>query len=376
MTILTHIQKHQLGLVFRHGDLVRVLEPGTAFVPGRIFGQDQILVFDKLDTQLRHRKLDALLLEPAIVEHVHVVDVADDQRALVWKDGRLGWILGSGRHAFWKEPARIEVETFDVTSPRFVHPRLAAVMAHEDAGRFLLAIRVETHARVLVFVDGELLENVGPGRHVFWQGQGYVKFQEVDLREKVLEIAGQDIMTSDRVTLRLTLIVTVKVVDPVAATSVVVDHEQAVYRAAQLALRSAVGARTLDELLVSKDDVGAEVREAVRLRAAEFGVEVRGVGVRDVVLPGDMKDILNQVIQARKEAEANLIRRQEETAAARSQANTARLLRDNPVLVRMKELEALQQILAGTKATFVLGSGDLGEQVKSLLAGARNGDDD
>ena len=95
---------------------------------------------------------------------------------------------------------------------------------------------------------------------------------------------------------------------------------------------------------------------------------VESVGLRDVILPGDMKTILNEVILAQKQSEANLIRRREETAAARSQANTARLLAENPVLARMKELEALQGILEGTKATFVLGSGELGGQLKSLLA--------
>src|SRR5262249_1433394 len=108
-------------------------------------------------------------------------------------------------------------------------------------------------------------------------------------------------------------------------------------------------------------------------RAAEFGVAIASIGVRDIVLPGDMKTILNQVIEAQKQAEANLIRRREETAAARSQANTARLLAENPVLLRMKELEALEAILKGSKATFVLGPGDLGNQVKALVAGKDDG---
>jgi regulator of protease activity HflC (stomatin/prohibitin superfamily) len=82
-----------------------------------------------------------------------------------------------------------------------------------------------------------------------------------------------------------------------------------------------------------------------------------------------MKTILNQVIEAQKQAEANLIRRREETAAARSQANTAKLLAESPVLLRMKELESLQAILSGAKVTFVLGQGDLGQQVRSLVAG-------
>ena len=101
---------------------------------------------------------------------------------------------------------------------------------------------------------------------------------------------------------------------------------------------------------------------------AEFGLVVRGVGLRDIILPGDMKTILNQVIEAQKQAEANLIRRREETAAARSQANTAKLLADNPVLARMKELEALTEILAGAKTTFIFGQGEVGEQIRRLVA--------
>jgi regulator of protease activity HflC (stomatin/prohibitin superfamily) len=97
-------------------------------------------------------------------------------------------------------------------------------------------------------------------------------------------------------------------------------------------------------------------------------VAVRNVGLRDIILPGDMKLLLNQVIAAQKEAEANLIRRREETAAARSQANTAKLLAENPQLARLKELEMLKEVLAGTSATFVFGEGDLSTQVRSLVA--------
>src|SRR4029077_13246863 len=103
-------------------------------------------------------------------------------------------------------------------------------------------------------------------------------------------------------------------------------------------------------------------------RAGEFGVEVLGVGLRDIILPGDMKLILNQVIAAEKQAEANLIKRREETAAARSQANTAKLLAENPILARMKELELLQEILAGSKATFVFGNGNVADQIRGLIA--------
>src|SRR5205823_12571304 len=133
----------------------------------------------------------------------------------------------------------------------------------------------------------------------------------------------------------------------------------ALYREAQLALRAAVGAKQLDALLADKESVGAEVRDALTKRAAELGISVKSVGLRDIILPGDMKTLLNQVIAATKEAEANLIRRREETAQVRSQANTAKLLADNPALLRLREMELLKDVLVSAKATFVFGSGDL-----------------
>jgi len=163
------------------------------------------------------------------------------------------------------------------------------------------------------------------------------------------------------------LLVTWQVLDALKAVSVVSDHAQALYRESQIVLRAAVGARTIDALLADKETVGAEVRNALASRAAEFGVAVRSVGLRDIILPGEMKSILNQVITAQKQAEANLIRRREETAAARSQANTARLLAENPVLHRMKELEALQEMLAGAKTTFVFGEGDMLGRIRGLI---------
>ena len=179
-------------------------------------------------------------------------------------------------------------------------------------------------------------------------------------------MAGQEIITSDKVTLRVNLLVNWQVTDPVLGATVVSDVAQALYREAQLVLRAAVGTRTLDALLADKESVGAEVRAALSARAAELGVTVKSVGLRDIILPGDMKTLLNQVIAAQKEAEANLVRRREETAQVRSQANTAKLLADNPALLRLREMELLKDVLAAAEATFVFGPGDLAEQVRGL----------
>jgi regulator of protease activity HflC (stomatin/prohibitin superfamily) len=223
---------------------------------------------------------------------------------------------------------------------------------------------------VLWYVDGELRGRLATGRHAFWKNVASVRAVPADLREQVADVAGQEIMTSDKVSLRVNLLVTYQITDPVKAGTVVTDASQALYRESQLALRAAVGTRSLDQLLSDKEAVGSMVREAITSRASEFGITVRSVGLKDIVLPGDMKAILNQVIEAEKRAQAESIKRREETAAARSQANTAKLLAENPALARLKELEALQEILKGTTATFVLGPGDVYQQVRSLVAGS------
>jgi len=189
----------------------------------------------------------------------------------------------------------------------------------------------------------------------------------VDLRETMLDIAGQEIMTADKVTLRLNAVVTYRVADAHKALSAADDARQALYREAQLALRAVVGGRELDQFLADKDAVAKELETMVRQRVAALGLEVISVGIRDVILPGDMKDLMNKVTEAKKAAEANLIVRREETAAMRSQANTAKVLEGNPTLMRLRELEVLEKVATSGKLNVVLGEKGLAERVVNLL---------
>ena len=369
MLTKVRIKKHERGLLFRYGDFLRLLEPGTYRLWTRLYSRQraEIQVYDTLATKFEHPLLDVIAAREDVREALEIVDLKDDERGLVWKDDRLAYIVGPGRHAFWKTANRIAVEVFNVRDTRLVHPRLKAILNFPGALQHLDAVWVEPHERTALFLDGELVEVLQPGAYAFWKRAGRPTWKSVDLRERLADVAGQEIMTSDKVTLRVNLLVTYQVSDVLKAVTVVGDYEQTLYREAQLVLRAAIGGRNLDSLLSDKDAVGEEVRRSLTARAAEFGLTVRSAGLRDVILPGEMKAILNQVIAAEKQAQANLIKRREETAAARSQANTARLLAENPALARIKELEALQDILAGVKATFVLGPGDLAGQVRSLI---------
>jgi hypothetical protein len=327
MVMKVRIRKHERGLRFRYGEFQSILQPRLQGYRlwSRLWSatRDAVEVVNTQHTQFTHPQLELLLCEPQLREELQVIELSDSQRAIIWRDGRLYAIVGPGRHAFWKRPYTLSVEVFSVDELRLVHPKIEAILQHPEASRWLEGVEVESHEEVLLFRNGQLIQRLEQGKHIFWRGVGRVKWKSVDRREQTADVAGQEIMTSDKVTLRVNLLVTYQVSDAVKAVSVVSDHAQSLYREAQIALRAAVGTRTIDALLADKEAIGAEVQAVLSRRCAEFGITVRSVGLKDIILPGDMKAILNQVITAQKQAEANLIKRREETAAARSQANTA-----------------------------------------------------
>jgi regulator of protease activity HflC (stomatin/prohibitin superfamily) len=214
---------------------------------------------------------------------------------------------------------------------------------------------VAAHEAGLKFRDGRFVEVLTPGAYRLARWLVKEEIKTVDLRLRTLVLQGQEMLTLDKVSIRITMLAKLKVVDPAVAVLKVDDYVSQLYGDVQLALRDAVGALELDAAIGQKGRLGDMVVAVVKPKALAYGVELVEAGVRDVILPGDMKAILNQVMEARKRAEAALILRREEVAATRSLANTAELLAKNPTLMKLKELEALEKVAArGT--TLVIGA--------------------
>ena len=193
-----------------------------------------------------------------------------------------------------------------------------------------------------------------------------VSVEVVDTRLQALEVSGQEMLTKDKVSLRINLAASYRIVEAVKARIEHKDIGQHLYRELQFGLRQAVGARELDALLANKGELDDIVFNHVRAQMAEQGLEVKSVGVKDIILPGEMKDILNKVVEVQKASEANVIRRREETAATRSLLNTAKLMDSNPTLLRMKELEVLEKVTEKIDQITVYGGldGVLNELIK------------
>jgi regulator of protease activity HflC (stomatin/prohibitin superfamily) len=360
------ILAHHVGLQFRDDDFVGALEPGTHFFfdPMR---RVEVAVASLRGPWIVHDKLDVIVQSGLLGDRAIVWDLRDHERALVWIDGRFSGILGPGLHAAWAAPRKVRYEVVDARAVRFAHPSLPAMARRAGVEAFLELHEVPPHHAGLLFIDGAYADTLAPGQYATWRYVAAVKLQCVDLRETLHDVVGQDLMTADKVTLRLNLVVLTRVVDPLRGASTVDDLKQAIYREAQLALRAVVGERTLDTFLTDKDAVARELAQRLRPRAAALGVEVPSAGVRDVILPGEMKELLNRVTEAKTAAEADLIARREETAAVRSQLNTARMLQENPTLMRLRELEVLEKIAASGKLNVVLGEKGLTDRVLNAL---------
>ncbi len=362
------VRKEERGLLFRDGSFERVLAPGVHWLVDPL-RQARVDVASVREVFLKSAALDVIARSGALGREAEVLDLRDDERALVFVDGRFEAVLKPGLHVVWTVFRKVDVERLDARASggRLEHPKLSAILGSPTAALALDVLNVEAGQSGLVFRDGRLDATLGPGTYAFWKGIGRVKLQSVDRRERVLDLSGQEIMTSDKVTLRLNAVVTYRVADPVKAVTSTGDLEQSLYREAQLALRAVIGTRDLDALLADRDGASGTLASLVRERAAAFGLEVVTLGIRDVVLPGEMKDLFNKVTEAKKAAEATLITRREETAAMRSQANTARLLEGNPMLMRLRELEALEKVAGKAKLSVVLGEKGLTDQVVRLV---------
>ncbi len=331
------VAPHQRAVVKKNGQLIRWLEPGLH----RLWFAGPRVQVEHFDLDLGYApwtpELQAILPEGA----AELLDVTAEQLALLRCDGLPAHCLLPGRYLIWQLRRQVQVQLHDTGALRSEIPAAFQPLVPRS---HLQVLRVKPHERCLVYVDGQLADQLEEGVHALNALDRQLRFELADLREQELQITGQEVMTGDKVSLRVNLIVKFRVTDPVASTHAVADLRDALYSEAQLIARRTVAGAKVDELLERRVEAAGAMSQELAQRAQGWGVEVLALDLKDVVLPGEMKLILNQVIEAEKRAAANVIARREETAATRSLANTARMLQSSPVLMRLKELEAMKEM--------------------------------
>jgi regulator of protease activity HflC (stomatin/prohibitin superfamily) len=346
---LIQVSESEMALLYEQGNFVRPLEPGDYGF--WTFGRKvSVRNFDRTQPAPNF-PLEEVLIEnhpEFVAAYCEAVQLGVREVAIARHRGKAIAVLPPcSRKLFWKGVA---VEAIDINADSKLPARLVEELVSglpdvlQMSYESLHMQEVKAQHIGLLYVDGAFQSTLPAGLHVWWVFGRSIQTETVDLRLQTVEVSGQEILTKDKVPLRLNLTAGYRITNPVRAKTELSDIESFVYKELQFALRGAVGTRSLDALLEDKGIIDASVADYIRQRTTEYGIEIESVGVKDIILPGEIKSILSKVVEAEKAAQANVIRRREETAATRSMLNTAKVMEDNPVALRLKELEILERI--------------------------------
>lgn len=357
------IQAYQVGLVFENRKLTKVLQEGVYW----ILGKKEVQIFEMKQSFVAPIELSILLENEVLANLLEVVEIADNEMALYFANGLFKEVLLTGRYAFWKGYAKNEFTKVDMSKVEITEDIPLSVLENVKVRPYTKRFQVMHYEKGLLFVNGSLVKELQAGTFYFWNNAISVEVKTVDIRQQQMEISGQEILTKDKAALRINFFAKYQVFDIMKALVVNKEAEKQLYIALQLALRAFVGNATLDELLSKKESIVETIIAATKITITELGMHVLDAGIRDIILPGEMKDIMNQVLMAEKKAQANSIMRREETAATRSLLNTAKLMEENEMLWKLKEMEYIEKVADRIGEITIAGGGNITEQLKTIF---------
>jgi regulator of protease activity HflC (stomatin/prohibitin superfamily) len=359
------INAYQTGLVFKNGNLIEILKEGKHW----IYGNKSVEVYDmKSLFKANSDDLTLLLKNENLKSMLEVVEVKDGEIVLVFENGIFKEVLNVGQYAFWKGILNRDFQKMDLTKVEITEKITKTILENMKLKNFTRKFVVTNQYKGLLLIDGKLTKILEAGTYYFWNNEISVEVKAIDVRMQQMEIAGQELLTKDKAMLRINFYVRFQVENIEKALMENKEYDKQLYILMQLALREFVGALTLDELLLKKDSVGKEILENLGNKAEELGLKASDAGIRDVILTGEMKEIMNQVLIAEKKAQANSIMRREETASTRSLLNTAKLMEENEVLWKLKEMEYMEKIADKIGDITVSGNSNIVSQLKEIFA--------
>lgn len=354
---------YQMGLVFRKDHFIDALPSGKYWIRWK----DQLITYDMSKEFVPLCELNILLKNSVLQEKLEIVEVQDHQMALVYQEGNFLKVLEPGRHAFWRGVVKYDFQLLDLRQLEVPTTLDKKLLQDAALAPFLHIISIPASATGLLTVDGELVKQLQAGVYYFWKNEKQIQVEIVDLRQQQIEVSGQEILTKDKASIRINFFVQYQVVDAEQALLKNKDYDRQFYILVQLALREYVGTLSLDDLLAKKDRVESFVREQTQEGAKSLGLKVLYAGLRDIILPGDVREIMNQVLVAQKQAQANIITRREETASTRSLLNTAKLLEENAMLLKLKEMEYVEKIAEKINSISLSGGAQVVEQLREIF---------
>ncbi len=368
----TIITSKDYGLLFKKQVFEEVLESGEykfRFRPK----QKQIIVVNRKQS-LESRGIDVKVINKAsLTERIETMFVKEHEVAFHFVDGLFQDLLVSGTHSYFKTNyvhSFVLADMRELTLPKEIDVGVLESKAFQEQNSSLglvSTVLVEDGFVGILKVNGQYVKTLKPGKYTFFSKISLIDVQMIQTRNQTIQLNGQELLTKDKVTLRINFILNYCINDPLKAATNFSNYEEQLYLLMQLALREYVSTTTLDELLAEKHEIGKIILRSVKDKESEFGAVFSETGIKDIILPGEIRDILNMILIAEKKAMANVITRREETASTRSLLNTAKLMEENTTLYKLKELEYIEHIFEKVGSVSLSSNSSILEQLNEIL---------
>jgi len=358
------INENQIGYLTRNGRFVKVLEPGR-YSYASALGYDVRIAsatgeVDTCSIPAARLREDGFFAANT-VERI----VPSGTFAFVIADGTPVMCVTGRTLLYWTVFEQVEVKEYTPESPEIGDdfPReFLNVMNASMVSR----LSVPIGAVSMLYYDNRFVRELSTGVYWFWKIGVEISQRLVTVAKQTLSLPAQELLTADKVTVRVTMALEYTVTQPRVYAETMIDAEDQLRLTAQLALRDYVGGLKLEELLDKRSDFSGYLIERLSRSDCAQWCAFASAGIKDVIIPGEIREIMNTVLLAEKQAQAGVIARREEVASTRSLLNTAKMMEENPTLMRLKELEYLERICDRVDSISVAGGADLLGQLSRL----------
>jgi len=359
------IKDDQVGFVLKNGVFQKMVTSGIWYFPQFLGYQVEI---EEMTGELDYMEIPyQVLAKDAAFRNATVhMEIPDGSAGFIYMNGKLTAFANRKEYTFWNVFDKYEIRIVPMTGTE-MGAEVTKQMLSLVPGKFYTCVQVGEGETGLVYYDNVLQRQLSKGVYRFWNYMHNITYTVLDMRQKELDITGQEILTRDKIGIRMNIACMYKIRDAVEFTATISDLKGQLYSAAQLVIRAIVGNYRLDEILDAKEQISGEIYTALKAKETMFCVTFLTAGIKDIILPGEIREIMNSVLVAEKTAQANVISRREEVASTRSLLNTAKLMDENRTLYKLKELEYLERICEKVGDISVNGSAGIIEQLGKMM---------
>ena len=359
------INQNECGYLMKNGIFIKTLYYGTHRY-SRTFGYQVII--EKMENMVDFEILpiEVLLKDQSFADRILHIKIPEGHIGILRYNDVVQKVLTEPVYLYWNNWKQYEYELLDMRETKMKSEITKSCLTHIPL-KYYKKVEIKTGETGILFFDNQIVEELAAGTYYYWTYAKDVLCQVIDLKAKTLEINGQEILTADRIGIRVNLLCTYRVTQAQRMLETIKNLETQLYACAQLVVREYIGSYRLDEILEQKEEISGYIFARLKEVQEDYCVEYLTAGIRDIILPGEIRDIMNTVLIAERKAQANVITRREEVASTRSLLNTAKLMDENKTLYKLKELECLERICMQVGNINVAGSGALLGQLREIM---------